>query len=59
MLGRVISKRLFYMQPWAKCLGQIEAIKENLPGTKNADICFGIIFDRYCQKVILTGETGH
>ena len=47
------------MQPWAKCLAKIEAIKENLLGTKNADICFGIIFDRYCQKVILRGETGH
>ena len=43
----------------AKYFVKNKKIKQNLTVPQNFDICCCISFDRYCQKLIFGGETGH
>ena len=47
------------LQSVTKYFAKSKKIKENWTRPENIVICFCVIFDRYCQKLIFEAETGH
>ena len=47
------------LQSVTKYFAKSKKIKENWTRAENFVIGFCISFDRYCQKLIFEGETGH